>query len=130
FVLPTLGIIALVALTLVTEKQLQYWRDDESLFNHAEQVTVNNVDAMINYGVALENKGKPMEAIVQYRQAEKLAPSSYIPHTDLGNMLYYTGDTNGALEQFQEAVKLKPDSAAVHDHLGSVFSGRGDFAEA
>lgn len=127
FVLPVLAIIVLVALTVLTEKQLQYWRDDESLFSHAMQVTTNNVDAIINYGVALENKGKPMEAMAQYRSAEKLAPSSYIVHTDLGNMLYYTGDTNGALEQFQEAVKLKPDSATLRDHLGNVLSGAGRF---
>jgi protein O-mannosyl-transferase len=130
FVLPALAIVVLVALTVVTEKQLTYWRDDESLFSHAMQVTTNNVDAMVNYGVALENKGKPMEAIVQYRQAEKLAPSSYISHTDLGNLLYYTGDTNGALEQFQEAVKLKPDLSPLHDHLGNVLSGAGHFTEA
>lgn len=130
FLLPALAIFILSALTVVTERQLQFWRDDESLFGHAIQVTAKNVDAYINYGVALENEGRPLDAIMQYKEAVTLAPSSYMARADLGNLLYYTGDTNGALEQFQQAVKLKPDSATLHDRLGSVLSSLGNFSEA
>ena len=56
--LPAASVAILIALTLVTERQLQFWRDDESLFQHAVAVTANNADAEINYGVALENEGR------------------------------------------------------------------------
>jgi tetratricopeptide (TPR) repeat protein len=129
FALPVASIFILAALAAVTERQLQYWRDDESLFGHAMQVTHNNVDAMINYGVALENEGKPVPALAEYRAAEKLAPASYLARADVGNLLYYTGDTNGALEAYQEAVKLNPGSSTLHDRLGKVLSDAGRFSE-
>ena len=125
-----IAIAILTALTIVTERQLRFWSDDLTLFGHAVHVTTNNVDAILNYGVALENEGKPLEAITQYRQAEQLAPSSWLACVDLANLLYYTGQTNAALEQYQLAAKLKPDSSTLHDRLGTVFTGLGDLPEA
>jgi Flp pilus assembly protein TadD len=124
------AVIILVVLTMATERQLQFWRNDDALFGHAVSVTSDNVDAIVNYGVALENEGKPQEAIVQYRQAEQLAPSSAIASANLADLLYYTGETNSALEQYRQAVKLQPASSTLHDRLGTVLSGLGDFAEA
>ena len=128
--LPAMAILILATLTFVTERQLQFWRDDEALFGHAARVTTDNVDAILNYGVALENEGKPLEAIAQYRRASQLAPSSWLASTDLADLLYYTGDTNAALEQYRQAVKLQPNSATLHDRLGTVLTGLGEFAEA
>lgn len=127
--LPVAAVVILAALTVVTERQLQFWQDDKALFGHAMQVTTDNVDAMINYGVALENEGNPIGAIEQYRAAEKLAPTSYMARADVGNLLYYTGDTNGALAEYQEAVTLNPRSATLHDRLGTVLAGLGRFTE-
>lgn len=128
--IPAAAIIALAALTFVTERQLQFWRSNEALFKHAMDVTSRNVDAIINYGVALENKGQPLEAMEQYSRAAKLAPTSYMARADLGNLLYFTGQTNQALEQFEEAVKLKPDSARLHDRLGAILGALGRYARA
>ncbi|HSY43332.1 MAG TPA: tetratricopeptide repeat protein, partial [Candidatus Acidoferrum sp.] len=130
FILPAMAILILGALAVVTERQLQFWRDDETLFKHAMEVTSDNVDAMINYGVALEYNGKPMEAMAQYRQAEQLAPDSYMARADLGNLLSYTGDTNGALEEFRQAVQLAPKLPALHERLGNLLADMGHFSDA
>jgi tetratricopeptide (TPR) repeat protein len=127
---PALAAVILAILTIITERQLQVWRNDETLFGHAVRVTNNNVDAILNYGVALENEGKPLQAIAQYRRAEQLAPSSWLAHTDAADLLYYTGDTNAALEEYRQAIKLRADSATLHDRLGTVLAGLGDFGEA
>ena len=124
------AILILGALAAVTERQLQFWSDDEALFKHAMEVTTDNVDAMINYGVALEYEGKPMEAMTQYRQAEQLAPDSYMAHADLGNLLSYTGDTNGALVEFRQAVQLASNLPALHERLGNLLADMGDFHDA
>lgn len=129
-VLTAAAILIVAALTVVTERQLRFWRSDEALFKHAMEVTSKNVDAIINYGVALEDSGQPVEAIKQYQKAVEIAPSSYMAHADLGNLLYFTGQTNEALEQFQEAVKLKPDSAALHDRLGVILADGGGISAA
>jgi protein O-mannosyl-transferase len=130
FSLPALAILILGALAVMTERQLQFWRDDEALFQHAMEVTTNNVDALINYGAALEYHGKPMEAMTQYRRAEQVDPDFYMAYADLGNLLYYTGQTNAALEQYQRAVEIEPKLRELHDGLGNVLAGVGRFAEA
>jgi tetratricopeptide (TPR) repeat protein len=130
FTAPALAAIILAALTVGTERQLQFWRNDDTLFGHAVRVTDNNVDAILNYGVALENEGKPLQAIAQYRRAEQLAPSSWLARTDAADLLYYTGDTNAALEEYRQAIKLRADSATLHDRLGAVLAGLGDFGGA
>jgi Flp pilus assembly protein TadD len=127
---PASAAVILALLVLVTERQLQYWEDDLTLFGHAVRVTSNNVDALLNYGVALENDGKPLEAIEQYRRARQLAPNSYLACANLADLLYFTGETNAALEQYRQAVKLEANSSTLHDRLGSVLAGLGDFAEA
>ena len=132
-VLPTAAVVVLAALTFVTERQLQFWRNDELLFKHAMEVTTDNVDAVINYGVALENEGHRVEALKQYEQAEVLS-SSYLAHVDRGDLLLEMGDTNGALKEFQQAVQLAPHqpvvSAELHDRLGMALAGMGRFSEA
>jgi Flp pilus assembly protein TadD len=129
-VLPVAAALVLVAFAAVTERQLQFWRDDETLFKHALDVTTDNADAVINYGVALENEGKPLAAVEQYQRAEEIAPDSYMASADLGNLLLYLGDTNGAVAQLRQAAQLAPRMATLHDRLGSVLAGTGDFAEA
>lgn len=120
--LPALALIVAAALMVMTERQLRFWRSDAVLFGHAVRVTANNVDAMLNYGVALENEGKPVDAMAQYRRAEQLAPSSWLARVDLADLLYFTGQTNAALEQYQQAVNLQPDSATLHERLGGVLA--------
>jgi protein O-mannosyl-transferase len=130
FILPAAAALVLCALAAVTERQLHYWRDDETLFRHAMEVTTDNVDAMINYGVALEYVGKPMEAIAQYQRAEKIAPGNYMVCADLGNLLSYMGKPDEALEQYRRAVQMNPKSRTLRDGLGSVLAILGHFNEA
>ena len=130
FVLPVAAALILVALAGVTERQLQFWRDDETLFRHAMEVTTDNVDAIINYGVALEYVGKPMEAIVQYQRAEQIAPDSFMACADLGNLDVHIGKPQDALEQYQRAMQINPKSRTLRDGLGSVLDTLGHFDEA
>ena len=130
FTLPVTAALVLVALAGVTERQLQFWRDDETLFKHAMEVTMDNVDAIINYGVALEYVGKPMEAMAQYERAEQIAPDSYMACADLGNLDVYIGKPQDALGQYQRAVQINPNSRTLRDGLGSVLDTLGRFDEA
>jgi len=49
---------------------------------------------------------------------------------DLGNLLSYTGDTNGALEEFRQAVQLAPKLPALHERLGNLLADMGHFSDA
>jgi tetratricopeptide (TPR) repeat protein len=123
------GVILATCLVL-TENQLRYWSDSETLFSHALAVTKDNHVAHVNLGVALDQKGEPNKALEQYRAAEQLAPELYHIHNNIANILDKLGRPAEALAEYREAVRLKPDLAFLHNSLGNELasSGRSDEA--
>jgi tetratricopeptide (TPR) repeat protein len=136
FQFPKAVIAAAAALTLalcliLTENQLRYWHDSESLFAHTLAVTTeDNHNAQINYGVALEQKGRLTEALVQYRELARMAPDNVEACYNTGNLLDKMGRPEEALPELLKAVQLKPKLPSLHDTLGAVLVELGRFDEA
>jgi tetratricopeptide (TPR) repeat protein len=136
FQFPKAAVAAAAALTLalcliLTENQLRCWHDSESLFVHALAVTTeDNPYARINYGVALEEKDRRVEALVQYREAARLAPDNVEVRYNIGNLLDKMGQPEEALPELLKAVQLNPKLPSLHDALGDVLVELGRFDEA
>ena len=135
FQVPKIAIAIAAALVLVTclaltENQLGYWRDSESLFAHAVAVTVDNPNARVDYGVAFEQQGRYPEALAQYREAVRIAPDNLQAQYNIGNLLDKMGRPEEARLELVKAVQLDPKSAAVRDSLGAVLVELGRFPEA
>jgi tetratricopeptide (TPR) repeat protein len=136
FQLPKAAVAAAAALTLagclvLTENQLRYWHDSESLFAHTLAVTVeDNPYAQINYGVALEQKGRLAEALVQYREVARMAPDNFEARYNIGNLLDKMGQPEEALPELRKAVQLNAKLPSFHDALGAVLVELGRFDEA
>ena len=126
----TAAVLILATCLILTENQLRYWHDSETLFAHALAVTKNNHIAHVNLGVALEQKGKLNEALAEYRAAEQLAPELYHIHNNLGNLLDNLGHPNKALTEYREAVLLNPSRPSLHNGAGIVLAELGRFDEA
>jgi tetratricopeptide (TPR) repeat protein len=124
------AILTLATCLILTEKQLRYWQNSETLFAHAVAVTKNNHVAHVNLGVALEENGNLNEALTQYRAAEQLAPEFYHIHNNLGNLLDKMGDQAAALAEYRQAIQLNPSSPLLHNDAGIVLSELGRFPEA
>jgi tetratricopeptide (TPR) repeat protein len=129
-ILPATAALVSGACLFLTEKQLGYWRDSETLFAHTLAVTKNNDVACVNLGVALEQEGKLADALAEYHAAEKLAPGRYQIHNNLGNLLDNLGQPDAALLEYREAIRLDPKPPFLHDSLGIVLAESGRFAEA
>ena len=78
------GGAAIVLCLVLTRHQLGYWKDSETLFRHALEVTENNDVAHNNLGVALDKKGQTDEAIRQFQEAIRLKPDDAGAHNNLG----------------------------------------------
>jgi tetratricopeptide (TPR) repeat protein len=128
-VVATTSALILVACLKVTENQLRYWRDSESLFRHALAVTKENYTAHINLGVALELEGKLDEAVAEYHAAETIAPDRYQIHNNLGNCLDHQGKPIAALAEYHEAVRLNPTLPELHNSCGIVLAELGRYDE-
>jgi tetratricopeptide (TPR) repeat protein len=126
----TAAVLILATCLILTENQLRYWHDSETLFAHALVVTKNNHVAHVNLGVALEQKGKLNEALAEYRAAEQLAPELYHIHNNLGNLLDNLGHPKKALAEYREAVLLNPKLPSLHNGAGIVLTELGRFDEA
>jgi tetratricopeptide (TPR) repeat protein len=136
FQFPKAAVAAAAALTLagclvLTEHQLRCWRDSESLFAHALAVTAeDNPYARINYGMALDQNGRWAEAIIQYREALRIAPGNFEAHYNIGNLLDKMGRPEEALPELLQAVQINPKLPAVRDALGAVLVELGRLDEA
>jgi Flp pilus assembly protein TadD len=126
----TAAALILATCLILTENQLRYWHDSETLFAHALVVTKNNHVAHVNLGVALEQKGELNEALTEYRAAEQLAPELYHIHNNLGNLLDNLGHPNKALIEYRWAVLLKPSLPSLHNGEGMILAELGRFDEA
>jgi tetratricopeptide (TPR) repeat protein len=124
------GCAAIVLCLGMTWQQLGYWKDNETLFRHALEVTENNYVAHNGLGFALGMKGQTDEAINQFQEAIRLAPDFAKPHNNLGFALDEKGQTDEAIDQFLEAIKLEPDLAEAHNNLGAALGRKGQTDEA
>jgi len=124
------GCAAVVLCFGMTRQQIGYWKDDETLFRHALEVTENNYVAYNNLGVTLEKKGQTDAAIRQYQEAIHVKPDDVEAYLNLGGILGANGQTDAAIHQFQEAVRLAPDDALAHYNLGTALGVKGRIDEA
>jgi tetratricopeptide (TPR) repeat protein len=129
-VLSVAGCAVIVLCLGMTRQQLGYWRDSETLFRHALEVTENNCVAHYTLGNALLKKGQTVEAIRQFEEAIRLKPDYADAHNNLGVALNKKGQTAEAIRQFEEAIRLKPNYAEAHNNLGNTLDRKGQTAEA
>ena len=126
------GVAGLMACAciLATEKQLPFWRDSETLFRRAAEVTHNNDIALINLGVALNAQGRFEEALAVYRQAEALGSHRYQVYNNLGNVLRILGRPAESLAGYRKAIALSPGNAALHFAAANQLAALRRFDEA
>jgi tetratricopeptide (TPR) repeat protein len=115
-----------------TASQIQHWKNSESLFRHALDVTNDNYLAHHNLGVALAQiPGRLPEAIAHYQAALQIKPDSPQAHTDFGNALaQIPGRMPEAIAEYRTAVLISPDSPIPHNDLGNALSAMGRLPEA
>jgi tetratricopeptide (TPR) repeat protein len=126
----TTGVLILFACLVLTENQLRYWQDSESLFTHALAVTKDNALAHLNLGAALDEQNKPAEALIEYQKALQLDPYRHEIYNDIGRLLNGGGKPEAALNYCREAVRLNPKSPFSHNNLGLVLAELGHWDEA
>ena len=119
------GGVAVFACLALTRQQLGHWKDGETLFRHAIEVTGNNQIACKVLGDALDKKGQTDEAIQQFQAAIRLRPGYADAHSNLGVALAKRGQTDEAIREFREALRLKPDHANAHYNLGIALDKAG-----
>ncbi len=130
---PAGAAFVILVLSVATWRQIGYWRSDYDLWNHALQVTKNNLVAEDSLGLALLGNGRYDDALGHFRNAERIGPNDATSHLNIGIILERKGDVQGAIAEYETSILLahEPITLAIgHDNLGSLYQAAGDYAKA
>ena len=114
------AILILGTCILMTENQLPYWHDSESLFRHSLAVKDSTV-AHASLGEALQDQNKNSEAMTQYIMALRLDPEFDLAYSNLGKLFADEGKLELSAVYFREAMKWKPRLPLIYDNFGIVL---------
>jgi tetratricopeptide (TPR) repeat protein len=120
-ILSTAAILTIGVFIWRARGQTSYWRDSETLFNHALAVTTNNDVAENNLGIVYLRQGKLDDAISLLQAAVDLRPDNSPAHENLAKALLQKGEVANALIHYQKLLELQPDNIEVHNIVGTVL---------
>lgn len=113
----------------LTVRQIGYWRDTVTLFEHA--IAVEDCDySRGNLATTLNEQGRYREAEVHLRKAIQLAPNEFDHRINLVSVLVRTGRLEEASVEEQEALRLGPDRAMAVEMAGLISLRRGFYRDA
>lgn len=127
---PLLATAAVAAAAAVTWGQLGHWRDSLTLFRHTLEVTSGNYLILNNYGAALNDRGRPEEAIPALQRALAIEPGHAEAWYNLGRIHQVARqDLEAAALYYRRAIQLKPGYLDAQINLGGVLNRLGRFRE-
>lgn len=122
--------VVLVLLISATSRQIGYWSDSISLFEHSLSVAPGSSSIHNNLGTALYYEGKSDEATAHFRKALELNPSHHGAHHNLANILQKEGKLEEAIAHYETALRLDPGYIEAHNNLANILKRMGKLDEA
>jgi tetratricopeptide (TPR) repeat protein len=129
-VLVAASVIIIAACVTASFYQIQYWRDDYTLFTHATRAVPQGATAHALLADALIQRGEDAEAAKHLADALTIRPRSAKIHYQCGLVEAKQGHYKAAAERYAEAVELRPDFADAYNELGIVLSKLGQLPKA
>ena len=131
--------VIILALASAAFIQASYWRNSETLWTHALDVTSDNDVAHNNLGYLRVDQGELDKAIAHFEAALEIRSRKLDPHYDVGSAfvqmnladaLARKGQPDEALVHYEEAIRLQPNYANAYYNRGNVLFTKGRIDEA
>src|SRR3984885_1904370 len=125
------GTAVLLALCIVSYRQIGYWKDSVTLWSHTLAVTEDNFAAEDDMGLALIQADRADEAFPHFERAAPLAPNDPVSHANIGTYFHRHGRLQDAIEQYEIALRLTNNAVLLADtytNLGSAYRQLGNYA--
>jgi Tfp pilus assembly protein PilF len=116
---------AIAACLVLTPRQTLFWRDSDTLFEHAIEVTDNNYLAYNNLGFFLSNRGESEKAMLYYKSALRINPNYDEAHNNLGYSLAELGRYHEATNEYIKALSINPGLTEAHNNFGNALGSIG-----
>lgn len=120
------AVLFAVALSFLTVKRNQDWRDPITFYEKNLRYTPNSFIQRNNLGMAYAAIGKNQAAISQYRQAIASKDVYAQVHYNLANALAATGDFEIAIGEYKKAIIMSPTFSFPYQNLLFIYINRQD----
>jgi tetratricopeptide (TPR) repeat protein len=130
-VLPVASVTVLLALSVATRHQVEYWSDSVTLWTHTVEVTHRNWVAESFLADAFQRRGQVDEAILHYSQAAEYGDADANLH--IAFIEHQRGDLRRAIRYYEKVLAVSKDdeqTAQVLANMGHAYSDLGDDARA
>ncbi len=127
--LAAVAVIILVACVCLTEKQMSYWHDSETLFSHSIEVTPSE-PAYLCVGNTLTDQGKTQEALTELIMAWRLNPDSAMANGTIAYLLNAQGKTAAAAKYYDKSVHAAAPVPSIFKNYGIVLVLLGHYDQA
>jgi len=122
-ILVVCAVFVLAGSVIFTRRQVQYWKNSDTLYQHTLAVTKNNSIINNNYGCYLFDSGRLDEAVDKFETALQINPNYLMARANIGNTFLKQGKYNEAIANFKQALLLKEDLPNVYSNLGRAYAG-------
>lgn len=122
--------VIIVLLFYVARIQVQYWKNNYTIYTHAINTTVLNILPYKNLGLAMIEDNKPREAAILLHKAVRINGNDPSLRNSLGVALLMLGEYSEAEEQYKAALRLNPVHALAHNNLGMLYMNQNRTGEA
>ena len=129
------AVCCLLALGILTYRQVGYWHDPESFWLRTLALTENNYVAHDTLGDFLTSQGRTEEAAAQYRAALAIRPDDLPANLNLAKYEYGRGNLPSAIEHYQMVARRAANvanatgvglRATAYDKMGSAYRQMGE----
>jgi len=121
-VLAVSAVVVLSFLSFLTYRQVSFWKDSITLFEHTVSVTKNNDILHYNLGRLYLQKGVPDKAIFHWTQAVNIKPDQPTIHKNLAALLAQNGNIAQAIDHYRQTLIYKPDDAQARENLQKLLN--------
>ncbi len=120
---------AIIACIAVTRHQIDFWKDNVTLWNRATAVTKNNYVAHKNLGIILSS-AQPDAALAEFKKAVEINPGSADAQRYLAYDCYIRGLLDDAIAHYQKSLDIDPVSGVAEFTLGLAYYQKGRLDDA
>ncbi len=127
------GIAVLLALSVATRRQLDYWHDSVTLWTHTLAVTRGNYIGEVDLGAALIQRGDVTGGMEHFRAATAIDPQDPLANMYIARYAQTQNNLPEAIAAYKKVIAASLDpslKARAYQNMGYAYRALGDEAEA
>jgi tetratricopeptide (TPR) repeat protein len=129
-ILVSLSALIIFILSILTWKQVGYWQNSITLYDHTLKVTENNALIHNNRGFAYYVLGDYRQAVADYSSAITIKPDYVTAYHNRGIAYGELGNYSQAIKDYNRVIEMKPAYAEAYYNRGLAYNGSGNYKQA